>query len=129
MRTYLLTYSIEQTSSLEADRFSASQEISQILWNPTVHYRIHKFPPPFPVLSQIDPVHIPTSHFLKIHLNIILLSTTASSKWSVSLMFPRQNYTSSLPHTFYLSRPSHSSRFYHPNNVGFAVQIIKFLIM
>ena len=49
--TYLITYSIEQSPSWEANRFSASQEISHILWNPTVHYRSHKWPPPVPILS------------------------------------------------------------------------------
>ena len=35
--TYLLTYSMEHNSSWEANRFSASQKIPHILWNPKVH--------------------------------------------------------------------------------------------
>ena len=70
--TYLPTYSMEQSPSWESNGFSASLKIPHILWNPKVHYRSHKFPPPLPILSQLDPVHTPTSHFLKVHLNIIL---------------------------------------------------------
>jgi len=103
---------MEQSPSWEANWFSASQEIPRILWNPKVHYLIHKSPPPVPILGQLDPVHAPTPHFLKIHLNIILTSTPGSSKWCLSLRFPHQNsvYASHLPHTRYMSRPSHSSR-------------------
>ena len=53
--TYLITYSKEQSSSWEANRFAASQKIPRILWNPKVHYRIHKCPKPFQIHSQIDP--------------------------------------------------------------------------
>jgi hypothetical protein len=115
---------------LEANRFVAIQEIPRILLNPKVHYRIHNYPPPVSILSQPHPVHTPTSHFLKIHPNIILPSTPGSPQWSLSLRFPYQNPThaSLLPSPRYMPRPSHSSRFYHPHTSGWGVQIMKLFI-
>ena len=82
---------MEQSPSWEANRFEASQEIPRILRNPNVHYRIHKFPPNVPNLSQLDAAHTPTSHFLKIHLNFILPSAPGYHQWSLSLRYPHQN--------------------------------------
>ena len=111
--TYLLTYYMVQSPSWETNWFAASQEIPSILWNPKVHYRTHKRPPPVPVLGQPNPVHIPTYHLLEIHLNIIHPSTPRSPQWSLSLQFPHQDPIQPplLTHTRHMPSPSHSSRF------------------
>jgi len=67
--TYYLLYNfMKQSPSWEANRFSASQEIPRILWNPKVHYRIHKCTPSIPILRQLDPVHTPHHTFWRSNL-------------------------------------------------------------
>ena len=105
--TYLLTYSMEQSPSWEANRFSASQEIPHILWNPKVHYCIHKYPSPVPILSHLDAVRTLTSHFLKIHLNIILWFMRGSPKWSLSHGFPTKTQYIPLLSPIRASCPTH----------------------
>ena len=110
--TYLLTYSMVQSRSWEANWFQASQEIPRILWNPKVHYRTHKRPPPVPVLGQPNPVHIPTSLLLEIHPNIIHPSTPRSPQWSLCLRFPHsydikiKKYTSVYERVLYTTHTS-----------------------
>ena len=116
-----------QSPSWEANWFAASQEIPRISRNPKVHYRTYKrLPPVYP-----GPVHIPTSHLLEIHPNIIHPSTPRSPQRSPSLRFPHQDpiHPPLLTHTCHMPSLSHSSRFYHLHNIGWGVQIIYLLVM
>jgi len=91
----------------------ASQETPRILWNPKVHCRVYNCPSPVPILSQTNPIHASTPHFLKNYLNIILPSTSGSSEWSLSPRFRHKNpvFISSVPHKCYMPHPCHSSLF------------------
>ena len=111
---WLLTYFMQQNPSWKANRFSASQEISHILWNPKVYYRIYK-----------SPTRVP------IRRNVILPSSPGSSERSLSLRFLHQNPACTSPrlHTCYMSRPSHFSLFDYPNNIWWGIQLTKLLIM
>ena len=104
---YLLTYSMVQNPSWEANWFAASQEIPYISRNPKVHYRTHKRPPRVSILGQPNPVHTPTSHLLEIRLNIILPSTPRSPQWSPSLRFPNQDPIHPLSSPIRATCPAH----------------------
>jgi hypothetical protein len=86
------TYAMEHSPSWEANRFAAGQEIPRILWNPKVHYYIHKCPPPVSILSQLNPVNTPTSCswrsilILSSHLRLGLLSGLFPSGFSNNLL-------------------------------------------
>ena len=80
---------MEQSPSREANRFSASQEIPHILWNPKINFHCQKSPPTAPILSQLDSVHTPSSHFLK---SILILSS------HLRLGLPSGLFPSEFPH-------------------------------
>jgi len=65
-----------------------------------IHYSVHKNPPRDPVMSQINPVHILTQYFSKIHFNIILPFTPRSP-----FRFPQQNIECIYSYVYQLSLP------------------------
>ena len=95
-----------------------------------VHYRLHNSPSPAPILNQCNSVHDSPIHFLSIHFNIILSSTSRSSKLFLSIMSPQNPIcTSPVSHTCHMSCPSHSSWFDQPNSIWWEACIMKLLVM
>jgi hypothetical protein len=83
---------MELSASWEATNCAATQELPSVLWNPKVHYRLHKSPSPVPILSRIDPISTIPSYLSKIHFNIVHPPTSWSSHWSLSFWLSHQNF-------------------------------------
>jgi hypothetical protein len=125
--TNFLTHSIQQSPSLETNRFSASQEILSSLWNQKVHYQIHNSPPPVPTLSQINPFHAPITTFWR---SILTLSSHLRLGLPSGLLpsgFPTVTLYAPLLNTCYMPRQSQSSWFDRQYYIWWAVRIIKLL--
>ena len=106
--------------------FAASQEIPHISRNPKVHYRTHKPLPSVPILRQPNPVHIPTHPtswrsflILSTHLRLGLPSGPFPSGFPTKTIYTP--LSSPIHATRHMPSPSHSSRFYHPQNIGCGV--------
>jgi hypothetical protein len=73
------------------------EKYSTSLWNPKVHYRDHKSPPPHLILSQPNPVRPIDPYLPKVQLNVILPPTPRSSQWSLPFGPPNQNPVNTSP--------------------------------
>jgi hypothetical protein len=113
--------------SSKETRSQIRHEILLTAWNLKGHYHTHNSPPPIPIPTPINPVHAPIP-LLKIHFNIILLSTPGTSKLSSFFRLLHQTLFAALsPHTCYMPHPSHSSLFHHWNDIFCGVQIVVML--
>ena len=98
---------MELSPSWKAKRFAASQEISRILWNPRIHYLIHKFLPAVPILSQLDSVHTPQPTSWR---SILILSSHLSLGLPSGLFhsgFPTKTLHTPLPSPIGAIWPAH----------------------
>ena len=91
-----VTNTTKKSSSYKTNKSSTTQGILHIMMNLEIHCHIHNSRQPVPILRQIDPVLATSSHFLKIHFNIILPSMPRSSKWLFLSGFPTKTLYATL---------------------------------
>ena len=131
--TYLLTYLPTAWCRVLLEKLTGSQPVKKF----PAFYATRRFVTAFTSarhlsLSRASSIQSILPHptpwtsilILPSHLQLCLPSGLLSSGFPTKTL-----YTSLLaPHMRYMPRPSHSFRFYHPNNIWWAVQIIKLLI-
>jgi hypothetical protein len=106
---------VELSPSWEATSCSVIEEFLNILWNQKVNYRVHKSPPPAPVLSQINPVRTSPFRLFKIIFNIIICLGVLSGLFHFGFS-TKTLYEFLYPHACYMPRPSNPPSLDHFKN-------------
>jgi hypothetical protein len=99
---------MELSPSWEATNCAATQELPSILWNPKVHYRVHKIPTSVSILSQNDPVYTIPFYLSKIYFDIIARGRVVS--WGTILQAGRSRVRVPMRWFFFFNLPNPSSR-------------------
>jgi hypothetical protein len=102
------------------------REMPRFLWNPKVHYRVHKSPQLVPVLNQTQ-----STPCFQIRFNIIFSFTPRSPKCGMHFKLSNSNFLciSHLSHACYIPRPFYFPWLDRHNNIWWSVQVMKLLIM
>lgn len=105
---YIYINNSMENSIGEANTVSTNQDIPRALYNPKIHYYVHKSPQVDPILRQMNPSHIFKACSFKVHFNIIFLSTHRCIKRSLTFRICNCNFLliSHLSHIRYIPSPN-----------------------
>ena len=130
--TYLLTHSLTPCSRVLLDKLTDSQLVKKFL----ALYGTRRFITAFTSARHLSLSWARSIQTIPPHStswrSILILSIYV---WAFQVgCFPQVSPTKTLmklfsSHTCYMPRPSHSSRFVHPNNIWWGVKLTKLLIM
>ena len=70
----------------EGNKSTDRQEFPRIVWNMQRYYRVHRYPPVLPILSQTNPIRTISPNLLRNHFPTPS-STPRSVKWYCSIIF------------------------------------------